>query len=242
VYNRHNAEVPLGGLSTYYIYGGKEFAIPSLNTYASLKVNEDYTNYLHKFYEALAGRPMSNRRNRSIAVDSQYEIKENVLWQPVTGKKNAYRMVGLSETETDVWPSLNNRPVCLFPVGLSRENTLYAIPAEVNGRDCDIIVLINERHPQGLVEGAKHKDGPIIQKGYDPIEPGDSIALYSLEINPNLKTKWYKSRAFTLNDTLEITWDAPQENYYTGRRLTDIRGDVRYTEPLKIGFSRLKAA
>jgi hypothetical protein len=229
VYNRHNSDVDLKGLSTYYIYGGKEWGVPSLNTYASLNVNASYTRYLRQFFDALTSGAAGRNRSRAAAPPVS---AETVLWQPVAGKKGTYRLAGISEDEnTTLWPTLNKQFVCLYPAAQSQRNKQYAIPAQVNGKDCDIIVLFNEKNPTGLVEGARYKDGPIIQKGFDPIEPGDKVAIYSLEINANGKTSWHKGRTLTVRDGLSLSWAEAPDGYGKGQKITDIKGDAQYITP-----------
>jgi hypothetical protein len=241
VYNRHNSHVDLKGLSTYYIYGGQALGVPSLNTYAALDVNEPYTRYLHSFFDALTAVPP--RRRSTQPANRQIISAESVLWHPVPGKKGVFRMAGLAfGDETECWPNLNNRPVSLYPVAQSADNRQYAIPAEVNGRECDIIVLFNERYPNGLVEGARNREGPVIQKGYDPIEPGDKVALFSLELDAQLKTRWHKGRVFTVKDELELIWKPAGVGSFQGYRLTGIRGDETYTRPEPVTEAGDKAA
>jgi hypothetical protein len=233
VYNRHNSDADIKGLSTYYVYGGKELGEPSINTYASLNVSEPYTRFLRRFFSALTDNAAPKRRSRSsVASTTPVAVTETVLWQPISGKHGAYKMTGIQingfENE---WPAINGRSVCLFPVAQSASNKQYAIPAQVNGKDCDIIVLFNERYPKGLVEGARNKDGPIIQKGYNPIEPGDKVAFYYIEMNSDLAISWKKMPPFSVKDTLTLTWDETPPDGRPGQRVTDLRGQVHYTKP-----------
>jgi hypothetical protein len=230
IYNRHNSDVDIRGLSTYYIYGGKELGEPSINTYASLQVNEPYTRYLRSFFSALTGDTTPPRRTRSSVASAteQPVMTQTVLWQPIKDKKGAYRMIGLQIEGIDQWASINGKPVCLFPVAQSARNRQYAIPAQVNGRDCDIIVLFNDKHPRGLIEGARNKDGPIVQKGYDPIEAGDKVAFYYIERRANNKADWKKGSVFTVKNDLSLTWGEAPSDAQIGQRITDIKGDVDY--------------
>ena len=50
VYNRHNSNINLCGLSAFYIYGGKRTADKSLTVYSALQMESGYTGYLHDFY------------------------------------------------------------------------------------------------------------------------------------------------------------------------------------------------
>jgi hypothetical protein len=53
LYNRHNADVPLYGLSAFYIYGGKSEGEASLRTYVDLGMDNYFTRYLLDFFTAL---------------------------------------------------------------------------------------------------------------------------------------------------------------------------------------------
>lgn len=258
VYNRHNSETDLKGLSTYYIYGGKSVGMPALNTYADLDMDTDYTQYLFRFFDALTGKTSTRSGSRSTvnsadsgAADASDEIvkTEIAMWQPITGKTGDYRMIGCQACteisgDTILWPRLNGYNVCLFPVNHSAQNTICAIPAQINGRDCDIIVLFNEKYPQGLIEGARNNEGIIIQKGYDPIKAGDRITLYYMEhhfgagkediaVSGDLM-QWRKSVSFTLREPLQfLEWSSARASSLFGTRITDLHNEVKYTKPTK---------
>ncbi|MCL2406653.1 MAG: clostripain-related cysteine peptidase [Defluviitaleaceae bacterium] len=66
LYSRDNADVTLGGLSVFYIYGGKDLADISLSTYSDLEMDYDYTKYLKEFAELLLTVGKDERPNRSV--------------------------------------------------------------------------------------------------------------------------------------------------------------------------------
>ena len=53
VFNAHNSETALGGLSAYHIFGGAEDAQYTLSVYAALQMSEAYTRYQIAFAERL---------------------------------------------------------------------------------------------------------------------------------------------------------------------------------------------
>ena len=228
VYNRHNSDIELFGLSTFYIYGGKSEGISSLRTYSELNVCSDFTEYLHHFLNGLVNR-QGHRNSPPIR-------SELVLWEPVS--HNRYRMAGLLQTATPyddlLWPSINGNHVSMYPVAETVSSRMYAIPAEVNGRKADIIVSFNSRYLQGHVKGVRYFDGYVIQKGHDPIAPGDKIAIYALEwdfSSNTTKVAWHKGDVFTAKGNLRITWDTAPKEYRLGYRLTDIFHETEYTKP-----------
>jgi hypothetical protein len=249
LYNRHNGSVSLSGLSAYYIYGGRKLGKDALKTYSSLPVSTAYRSYQRSFYNALTTQSET-------PADDTREITrvEYVLWKP--NKSGVYQMAALKDGTGSNWPHFNGQPVCLFLVARTNRSRYYAIPAEINGRDCDIIVVINDANLNGLIEGARNRTGTIIQKGYDPINAGDKITLYTAETDINVKRgrasrasgasqasqvsqvsvasqelKWKKGAEFTMGEeeaALNLTWEAKPEGCVEGSRVTDLVGVVEY--------------
>jgi len=237
VYNRHNSDIDLYGLSAFYIYGGKSEGVHSLRIYSDLDMNPEYTQYLHHFFNGLLNRRQAKDTHPHLSVRS-----ELVLWQPVNHSvtdttPTRYRMAGLLQTEIPaddlLWPQINGQPVSLFPIATTSRNRLYAVPVQVNGRDGDIIIVFNRVTPQGHIKGIRYNDGQVIQKGHDPIEPGDKIAIYALEwdITKDSHKTWHKGEAFTVNDRLRLTWHTAPKDNRLGYRHTDAYRDVSYTPP-----------
>jgi len=221
VYNRHNSDTELYGLSTFYVYGGKSVGRESLKTYSALDMDADFTRYLHGFYDGLV-----RRAQNSSPKDTEIIRRERVLWEPVT--EDTHRMAGLlgEGCDASLWPHIYGQSVSLFPINTTRRGTLYAIPAKVNGRDADIIVAGCHR-----VMGVRQREGNVLQKGYDPIMQGDMISFYSLEWNTLTDTfTWHRGRPITVRgNTLRIDWDPTPDGYSIGERLTDVNHDVTYT-------------
>jgi len=273
VYNRHNSDVDLWGLSTFYIYGGKSIGVPSLETYAALGMDESYTQYLHKFFQGL------ERRTDGFAPIIRREL---ALWQPVS--KNRHRMVGLLQTDkakcerselqllstkylclpqrglcpTEVnpkevgrakrgfavrcktserneikaeylWPKINGHPVVLYPIATTANARKYAIPAEINGHDADIIVSFSGAYPQGQIQGSRERIENVFPKGCDPILPGDKIAVYYQEYNFATHSEtWVKGEMFTAGDYLHLTWEQAAPGCKPGYRTTDAAGKIDY--------------
>ena len=220
-YNRHNSDVEIFGLSTFYIYGGKSQGEPSLRTYSDLHMDTRYTNYLHDFFNEL-----KHGRHRG-----EYIHTELVLWKPIS--QDIYQMEGLLQTDTIgdfLWARLNGHPVVLFPTTSTETIRQYAIPVHVNGKDADIIVIFSKNHPEGKIRGIRHNSGNVIQKGYDPINPSDQIAiLYPQHNFATGEETWHKGETFTIPGTPTLEWHPAPNTHLMGLRHTDICCHIVYT-------------
>jgi len=236
VYNRHNSDVELYGLSTFYIYGGKSIGEPSLQTYSDLQMDNDYTEYLFNFFDGLlgAGRRFTSPQFPSTHLEEENLHIEAALWQPK--EENIFRLVGLLQTDEVnddfYWAFLGDNPVAFFPITSAMNIRLYAIPVVVNGKDADIIVLFSPRHFGGKVLGIRHRSGSVIQKGHDPINENDEIAVFYLEKNfLTGEENWKKGEKFTLNTPVTLEWLTAPDGFKFGLRHTDVYFDTYYTPP-----------
>jgi len=255
VYNRHNSNVSLGGLSSYYIYGGRDTAEYSLSTYSSLNMNSYYTDYLHDFSFLLSsGLGTGVRRSATVGAGGSASAlgEDDIIctdltaWRPVEGSPEVYIMTGIieevdeetyeAEHKDALWPQIEGNYVCLYKVANTDGCTLYAVPVDRNGERCDLIISISEEYPHGKIMGARQESGFIIQKGYDPLKEGDQISVYYQERSFGEETeapqdfKWYKGQAFTLKGEPVISWVSPEPDMYQSLRLTDYQKNVIYTE------------
>jgi len=108
----------------------------------------------------------------------------------------------------ELQPHLNGRPVDLYRVARSMHHTQCAIPARVNGRDCDIIVCIRDCCLEGRgskVLGYRHVEGLVKQKGYDFFELGDRVALYNLE-----QGEWKATDETLIKEPPRLEWKEAQ--------------------------------
>ncbi|MCL2372274.1 MAG: clostripain-related cysteine peptidase [Defluviitaleaceae bacterium] len=224
-YNRHNSDTALWGLSTFYIYGGKSLGVPSLAAYSGLGMDENFTEYLHVFFEFLTGRRSGH---------GGITRSELALWQPTGG--NSYRLAGLLQTSPHwqpigdlLWPTLGGHNIALYPIAKTANARMYAIPAVVNGRDADIIVSFTGCHPAGQIKGIRYQTGGVIQKGHDPIDPGDEIALYFLERNfATGREEWAEGEVFAAALPLELDWQLAPVGSKMGSRGRDVCCDDVY--------------
>jgi len=212
VYNRHNSDIDLWGLSTFYIYGGKSLGDSSLETYAALAMNSGYTNFLNQFFCGLTSRadaaPVTNR--------------EFALWQQQ--EANTFRLIGLQQLEeSHLWPKINGHSVALYPITTTENTRLYAMPAQINHREVDIVIA----QPSGKILGSRNINERVYQKGYDLILPGDTITIYYLECT-NDTQKWVRGDEFVAGENFTLTWEPAPHDCTVGYRITDACGCVSY--------------
>lgn len=258
VYNRHNSDVDLSGISSYYIYGGKSTAKDSLRTYSSLNVNDSYTGYLHDFASVLLGganrgvvKGSSARGGAQVSgtQDFDYDAITGVditAWQSSPDKEGYYIMTGIQSRAGSVngleinpnayWPSISGKYVCLYEINSTANATQYAIPARRNGSDCDIVVSFNQNNPEGIILGSRREDGYIIQKGFDAIRESDTLAFYYQEKyfgddKGRNEITWRLGDEFTVGNELALDWsklDGDTLRY--SFLMTDIQQNKQFTE------------
>ena len=245
LYNRHNSDISLNGLSVYYIYGGKEFGDYSLHTYKSLKVNEKHTNYLNNFFSILTSNySAKGRRSLTSRENTAYgDVVETMftIWRPLSDFTGKYIMTGIKEgidfdnqtyiARNFLWPSIGGQNICMYKINSTAKRDFYAIPAMLNGNDCDIIVVMCEKYPNGKILGVRKEDGIIIQKGFDPIDKGDRLAFYyqerSFGDDGDDSRNWYKGNEFIVIGDLNLEWKrlSEDEDYFYSNLFIDVRGD-----------------
>jgi len=212
LYNRHNAEVALHGLSTFYIYGGRSEGAASLRTYKNLGMDADFTRYLHDFFDAL----MCDTRAETLREVAALR-NELALWKPMT--EDVFHLAGLAQdvhSPSDAlrWPHIYGHMVSFFPAGGNQKGPHYAVPVRVNGRDADLMVSTCTSTHSTRVMGIRQRDGHVKQKGYDPIRAGDIMAFYTLEWNVLTDaTRWKQGRPFTVRGPLQVEWAATPQGY-----------------------------
>jgi len=191
LYNRHNSDVDLYGLSTFYIYGGKSIGQYSLDVYAGLDMDEFYTEYLHEFFENLTHE------------HSPVIHHELALWQPIY--ENTFVLAGISKVETEKWPLLNDHFVPMYEINATANSRFFATPAEINGEEVDIIFA--QKGNTWHILGSRNRLEHVLQKGYDPILPGDEIAIFYEEWDFATSTKtWVQGEHFIAYDELILEW------------------------------------
>ena len=124
----------------------------------------------------------------------------------------------------------------MYKINSSERGNFYAIPSRVNDVDCDLIVLINDEHPNGLILGTRNENGIISQKGYIDINPGDRISFhYQVWDNGQNLDKWYLGDMFITEGALELEWKKLTSNeLYKSIRSTCIWNDYHFEKLVQI--------
>ena len=216
VYNRHNSDVDLYGLSSFYIFGGKSIGESSLQIYSQLQMDKNYTEYLHKFFQGITHIGGS---------ESPIIHTELALVQAVG---EGHRLMGLLQTDTlgsYFWPKINGYHVVMFPIATTQNARLYAIPAMINDADVDIIVSFSARNPQGVILGSR-EIVKALQKGYDPILTGDELTFFYPQWDADDNETWQKGDTFRVGAVLGIEW-VVDDVFELWHRVTDCCGYTR---------------
>jgi hypothetical protein len=187
VYNRHTSDVNVGGLSAYYLYGGRRGASHSLETYESLRMVGDYTRYLRSFTERL-----------------------------IVGRRDSTPPIvpGIARSNGSVlWPHIAGQPVTLYPAYSSLAGEGYSVPAQQNGRDVDLIVFQDRDEGTWSILGIRQREEYILQKGVDPIVTAETIAFsYQdakvLGSSVELRDTWKTGRTVRIHPHTTIEWRA----------------------------------
>jgi hypothetical protein len=226
VYNRHNSDVNLGGLSGYYIYGGRDIGDFTLAMYDKMLMDTAYTAYNRTFYRHLSGGRAMNRS--AIKVASDESKTDQTAWKKDGDK---YVLIGVRSEDypTNKWPKIGGEYVAMYRVDGLRRKSLYAVPAKLNDRDCDIMIMMDSKNTKIL--GARQNDGLIIQKGNDPIKKGDTLSFYYKKRDFEKDTEnWITGVEMIVSDALKFEWEELEPDFYTCNQLTDIYGLVTYSE------------
>jgi len=153
-----------------------------------------------------------------------------------------YSLAGVEVPGVEIsglWPAILGEFVCLYEINSADGRTLYAIPARHNGSGVNVIVSIDEEHPQGIVLGVRQREGYMQQKGFDEISSGDRLAFYH-EIRyfwngaPEQVSEWRYSEELIVGDTLTLDWILPDESFYTSYLITCTQLCDHYTELVSV--------
>ena len=256
-YNRHNLGTEVYGLSAFYIYGGKSQGISSLRTYSALEADENYTRFLHQFFEELLQTRESESIHTEVVIWAAAAAKplftDGICREPhVPSGPEVYRMMSLIQPPFDdasLLPKMCGEYVALFPIGETKNARRFAVPAEVNGREAEIIVHISgdrklhpasrervasDTHPRCRVLGIRYTSPGTFQKGHAPLVAGDVLAFWQVEYDfASGVESWVKTSAITLDAPPEITWHEPPPHFLSGFRHTDLCRNVFYTAPAR---------
>ncbi|MCL2399007.1 MAG: clostripain-related cysteine peptidase [Defluviitaleaceae bacterium] len=157
----HEASTILDALNEAVLYNRHNSRVPLYGLSA-------YYVYGGPFYESMdlyAGLDVGESY-------TQYLLK---FFEQLTNRQDIRDML---DVDIPLLRYVMGQPVALYRTAQLAGRTQYAIPARVNGKDCDIVVCLKDDCRKLKVLGFRHDDGLVKQKGYDIFEPGDKISFY----------------------------------------------------------------
>jgi hypothetical protein len=236
LYNRHNSDVNLRGLSVYYIYGGRDTADASLATHADLDIDWEYTTYLRDFASLLMNTynpRVSRSAGANASVHRQYDAEylkrtdDAIFYNFDNGHyviMGIARSDGYVKLDSSLWPSIQGNYISMHQINKTNRAVHYAVPARLNGIDCDVIISFTADSPYGNILGVRNEYGFIIQKGFDEIEKGDRLAFYYQVTDES----WILGGEFTVGDNLRVDWVEIDGNLRPGVIFTDMFDNKMY--------------
>jgi hypothetical protein len=194
-------------------------------------MDNSYTNYLNGFYRQLTfGKPVKRSSQNSASDETKTDL---TAWRALNGRPGYYIMTGVQSEDYPhgMWPMLQGDYLSMFRIGGTSTRSIYAAPARLNGRDCDIVILISAHSPEGKILGARQDDGMVIQKGCDALRDGDELRFYYKVRNfATQNESWELGSPVTINGELRLGWGALSRDMFVSEQVTDVFGNEYYQE------------
>ena len=82
--------------------------------------------------------------------------------------------------------------------------------------------------------GVRREDGIVILKGFDPIDEGDTLAIYYqariFEADGSEREDWYMGDEFTVEGELNLECQNLNEDYFYSNLFVDVRDEKFFGE------------
>ena len=263
------------GLSLYFPYNAKEETEERIDIYRTCGFSPRYINYVTEFASILTGKPLAKLDVSDIAPtqdESYFDIVippeelaniETIYFTAWVKEEDGFYTQIYQDTYVEIDESgkiltefdgiittINGQWACLYEIESGEDYIRYAVPAYLNGKEVNLIVLYDEANPDGKVIGAmpvydsetwmapkqmiKIKDGDVIQLLYyaerfydidDDSEPSEDDAI------------WYEGEEFTVKGELVVeNWEVLEGTYLYGFTIVDLQGNVYYTDFIEVEF------
>jgi hypothetical protein len=163
-----------------------------------------------------------------------------VLSQAVSGAKDKVRLLGIQGDNVgldaksgtirgrwaNAWPTLGGEYVPMKELNKQGNYVTYAIPAKLNDKDMDLIVLFNQSGQSYEVLGGWHgidAETGVADRNLTPIQPGDKLTLMYPEYDKQTaQTKMVAGKTFVVPQGLQVeTKPLAKGKYAYGFYLTD---------------------
>ncbi|TCW39428.1 cysteine peptidase C11 family protein [Laceyella sacchari] len=163
-----------------------------------------------------------------------------VLSLAVSGAKDKVRLLGIQGDQVglddksgtirgrwaNAWPTLGGEYVPMKELNKQGNYVIYAIPAELNDEDMELIVLFNQSGQSYEVLGGWRgidAETGVADRNLTPIQSGDKLTLMYLEYDKKTaQTKMVAGKTFVVSQGLQVeTKPLPKGKYAYGFYLTD---------------------
>jgi hypothetical protein len=155
-------------------------------------------------------------------------------------------------TEFDgIMTTIEGELACLYEIESAEDYILYSVPALLNGKDVNLIVLYDDENPDGIVQGAMPIYDTIAgmaPKKWLPIETGDEVVLVyytekfydidDLSEGSEDDYWWSEGPSFTVDrDGLTVeNWEVEDGIYLYGFTIIDLQGNEYYTDFIEVEY------
>jgi hypothetical protein len=241
-----------------FLSGGYQVisGLDSSNTgFLSGRSPEEYSGYLAKNQVDPAGLVWTRDRDgrqKLVLSDDQWDLIQNAELNVFYDDGEGYIDLGLDNVyefddqgnlvgEYDgTWLAINDQPVAYYFLDQAGDEEAYMVtgrvPAMLNGRQVNLILVFDEENPRGYIAGAQtdyqEQETQTVAKGLTPLEPGDTLEFlcdyYSYD--GNFRNNYYLGEPMTVEEDMVISnVEIPGGTMEATYRLTDIYNQAYWT-------------
>lgn len=241
-----------------FLSGGYQVisGLDSSNTgFLSGRSPEEYSGYLAKNQVDPVGLVWTRDRDgrqKLVLSDHQWDLIQNAELNVFYDDGEGYIDLGLDNVyefddqgnlvgEYDgTWLAINDQPVAYYFLDQAGDEEAYMVtgrvPAMLNGRQVNLILVFDEENPRGYIAGAQtdyqEQETQTVAKGLTPLEPGDTLEFlcdyYSYD--GNFRNNYYLGEPMTVEEDMVISnVEIPGGTMEAAYRLTDIYNQAYWT-------------
>lgn len=266
-----------GGLSLYFPYHETQELAELLAIYQTCGFSPSYIDYVTEFASLLTGEAFSSLDvsaesplqggEEDFLITIPKEELSNIdeiyftAWILEEGDfftqiyEDSYVEIaedGTILTEFDgVMTTIDGELACLYEIESGDGYIRYGVPAVLNGEDVNLILLFDDKHPDGIVQGAMpvyDETTGMAPKNWIPIESGDEIALVYYtekfyEIDDLTEGSeddywWSEGPDFVVggDGLLVESWEVDEGIYLYGFTIIDLQGNEYYTDFIEVEY------
>ena len=259
-----------GGISLYFPYSGKDFSPRRMEIYKTSGFSENYINFAIDFTNTLCGSTLALIDVSDIVPDVAGDEWSIVLTAEQMENLSAIYFTAWAHEEDDYYYEIYNdaqveidnlghvlttydgliytiggesNDACLYEIERGDGYVRFGAPAELNGQDVNIIIIMDDKDPDGRILGALPVmgEGSLAPKKMLEIKKGDKISLlYYTDLFVDIDEDfpddydggyWMVGEEFTVNDKLLVErWQFIEGNYLYGFVVVDFQGNETYTD------------